>query len=146
MANYVARIPMRPPKREAEGHLTSPAVSIKQAKSIRSQPTPAARRLGARLRLALWTRPLDWREPPDHKSEPVTLTGEWQRCQFTFAVDYHVHEAVVDLAVTADGVVRFGWMRCNWRRGLGPPRLRPGVQWKCRYSAKRSAGRRHNST
>ena len=65
------------------------------------------------MKLCLWTRPLDWRQPdeaatvgqylsfagPDAESEVMEVSAGWKRVKFTFVVEHLVSQGVVDLVV-----------------------------------------------
>ena len=51
----------------------------------------------AKLRLAVWNRPMDWREKPDAQSEPISLGTGWQRFELTFNVASYFNWGAVDL-------------------------------------------------
>ncbi len=79
------------------GHLTSPAVPIKQGRAYTLSVHACSSTPSTTLELAFWTRPLDWTGQPDALSHPVPMTKTWQRLSFTFVTDQLVDFGVVDL-------------------------------------------------
>ena len=79
------------------GHLTSPAVSMKPGQAYTLSVHARSDNPGATLRLAVWNRPLDWRENPDAQSESIVLGTTWQRYELTFTVASYYDRGAVDL-------------------------------------------------
>ena len=99
------------------GHLTSPVVPVRGGQVYTLSAYVRSEVPAARVRLCLWTRPLDWREPDpaasdgqylsfsgsDARSEAMEVSGEWKRYRFTFVVEHLVSQGVVDLVVGGKG-------------------------------------------
>ena len=111
--DHVARIALDPVEGGGLGHLTSPLISIQGGQVYTLSAYARSDVPSASLRLAFWTRPLDWRKPetedtghylsylgPDAQSEPLPLDDRWQRYQVTFVAEHLVSQAVVDLEVS----------------------------------------------
>ena len=97
-----ARVPIEEGRWGIRGHLTSPVVSIKAVHIYTLSVYARSDAPGARLRLGLWIRPMDFDEAPDYVSESMPLIAAWRRHQLTFCTNELEDTAVVDLAAEAD--------------------------------------------
>ena len=99
------------------GHLTSPVVPVRGGQVYTLSAYVRSEVPAAWVRLCLWTRPLDWRQPnpaasvgqylsfsgPDAESPVMEVSASWKRYQFTFVVEHLVSQGVVDLVVGGQG-------------------------------------------
>ncbi len=101
--SLVARLDL-PPDRPR--HLTSAVVTLDGARGHVLSAYARSDTPGARLRLSLWTRPLDWSRAPDALSPEWKLTSRWKRYEFRFIAGYRAGRdttvGVVDLVSEAD--------------------------------------------
>lgn len=80
-SSLVARLDVTP---ERAQHLTSAVVSLEGARGYVLSAYVRSDTPGAKLRLCLWNRPLDWSVQPDAQSPEIDLTDKWKRYQFRF--------------------------------------------------------------
>jgi len=85
-------------------HLTSPVVPVKGGQAYTLSAYARSDVAGATLCLAVWNRPMDWRETPDAQSQPLPLGAEWRRYELTFNVASYADVGAVDIVASA-GVV-----------------------------------------
>ncbi len=96
---HVVRIVVAP---GAPGHLPSPVVPIKAAQAYTISLYARSDEPSAKIRLTMWTRPLDFRTQPDTFSRDIALSDKWHRYVFHGMTEDLMEEAVVDVVAMAD--------------------------------------------
>jgi hypothetical protein len=100
---YTARLEVA---KDQPHHLTSAVMPIEGARAYVLSAYARSTVPRARLRLSLWTRPLDWQSKPDAQGPAIALTDQWKRHEFHFIVGYRAGPGaeigVVDLVAEAD--------------------------------------------
>src|SRR5947208_9286402 len=79
MASRVVRIQVAP---SSHGHLPSPVLAVKPGQAYTISAYTRSDKPSAKMRMAMWTRPMDFRADPDAYSEEITLTHQWRRYEF----------------------------------------------------------------
>ena len=115
--DHAAQVTLDPAGDAFLGHLTSPVVPVRGGQVYTLSAYVRSEVPAAWVRLCLWTRPLDWRQPdpaasegqylsfsgPDAQSEAMDVSGDWKRYRFTFVVEHLVSNGVADLVVGGQG-------------------------------------------
>jgi len=94
----------------AVAHLTSPLVQVQPCAPHTISVHAKSDEPSATLEIALWTRPVDFTQPPDALSYSMPLAADWQRYTFTCCTDELEDRAVVELKVTSQKAGAVAWL------------------------------------